>query len=171
VTAVRVEVPGTPAGAENFRLPDGRVFRVLLRLLTPPEKLATAAEVEVETEAVEVTASGEFVVEAGAPVVLPRRRAIVPLERVRAGLDTMRPGWRRLPLAGAALAAELDRLPNSIDEPELAEPGDRIRKGGAVFEYGLGVYADIREGRLREVPAAALSDTSSDAPSVDSLRP
>lgn len=170
MSAVRVEVPGTPQGAENFRLDDGRIFRVALRLVTPEAALAAAAEVEVETEAVEVTAAGEFVSAAGVPRVLPLRRALVPLERVRAGLDTMRPGWRRLPLQGAALAAELDKLPNSIELPDLAEPGDRARTGGVLFEFSLGVYAAIREGRLREVAPAA-PEPVSDASSAAALRP
>lgn len=154
-----ININGTPPNVGHYRLDDGRCIRIVLALVTKEVDLPTASFIEVETRGYEITDAGDFVTDANLePVTIKAQRARIPLEPVRAGLDSMKPGW-----------VLTDEEPGDLDEhfalPEVAEHDDRVLMGGHVYRYTLGLYEKVRRMRVSEVAAPPV------ALDLDALRP
>lgn len=147
----RIEVPDLASNATAYELDDGRIYRVHLILLTPAQNLATADYVEVETRGYQIIANGAFLVDDnGEPIMLPPQRARIPLANVRAGADTVKPGWvkQNLPEDEAALVEAVKGAKKLKNLPKSAEPGEKVQVGEELFAYGEGLYDQVRRGRL-----------------------
>jgi hypothetical protein len=151
-----VNIKGTPPAATNYQLDDGRIYRILLFLLTPESALATADDVSVETRGYEVTQDGSFVIDDnGEPITLPNQRARIPMANVRNGSATMKAGWNAQNLPeeeddeaykeATAGARKLKKLPSE------GEVGEKVLVDGTLYVYELGLYETIRQMRLQEV--------------------
>lgn len=174
----RIDIKDNPANASNYELEDGRIVRVHLRLLTPDSELAKAEFIDVETVAYEITKSGAFVVDDnGEPITLPKQRTRIPLANVRAGADSMKPGWTRQDLSydpknprdDVADVKQLKALPKS------GKSGDRVyvEADKSTYVYTDGLYETVRHSRVAEmlsiVPIAVVQTLTADQ--LKDLRP
>lgn len=173
----KVEIADTVASATNYQLDDGRIIRIHTKLITPEAQLADADFVEIETRGFEVTKSGAFVVDDdGVPVMIAPQRARIPLGNVRAGVDSVKPGWikQTLPDDEAAKAAALDPHKKLKNLPKTSEPGELARVGDELYTWTDGLYESVRRGRIAETAAAASAAANKpklDQASIDALKP
>lgn len=153
----RIEVKGLPANITAYELTDGSIYRIHMDMITPVDQLSTASDVEVETRGYLIDKDGSLLIDENLePITLPRQRARIPLANVRAGADTMKPGWvkQNLPEDEAQRAAALEGVKKLKNLPKTGEPGDTAHVGDELFVYGEGLYDSVRRGRLADLDVA-----------------
>lgn len=153
----RIEVKDLPANVTAYELADGSIYRIHMDLITPVDQLAAAADVEVETRGYLIDKNGSLLIDENLePITLPRQRARIPLANVRAGADTVKPGWvqRDAPTDPEASVRKLKNL------PKTAEAGDEVVVDDKFYIYSDGIYEQVRRNRLAslDVPAAETLD-------------
>lgn len=170
----RIDVKDLPSNATAYQLDDGRIYRIHMNLITPVSQLATADYVEVETNGYQIDKSGAFMVDDnGEPIMLPKQRARIPLANVRAGTDSVKPGWQvqSLPEDEAARDEALKGARKLKKLPSTAQPGDRVMVGDDLYVYGLGLYESVRRGRLNSIAPLAQDSSPLDQKMVEDLIP
>lgn len=161
----RIDVKDLPANATAYRLDDGRIFRVHLDLKTPAEQIATATDVEVETRGYQINEAGAFMIDDNQePITLPTQRARIPLENVRQGADTMKPGWQER----TAPENEDHPVKKLKNLPKTGAPGDEVSVDGKFYVYTEGLYESVRRNRIAELGAVAPTPVADQA-FVDSI--
>lgn len=169
----KIAIKDTPAGAENYQLEDGRIFRIYLDLKTPVAQLATAESIDVETRGYQIDKSGAFMVDDNQePIFLQPSRSRIPMANIRSGTDTAKPGWvQQVVLEGDELAEEDMKSVRKLKNlPKTGEPGDRVVVGDELYAWSDGVYDSIRRARLTNLPQEK-ADTPLDDATVESLIP
>lgn len=170
----RINVADLAANATAYELDDGRVYRIHMNLITPVQNLATADYVEVETKGYQIDKSGAFMVDDnGEPITLPPQRARIPLANVRAGLDTVKPGWvaQNLPEDEAAQAEALKGARKLKKLPSEGEAGDKVLVDDVLYGWGDGLYDQVRRQRLADLAPMADAPAALDDATIQDLIP
>lgn len=154
----RIEVKDTPAGATNYKLDDGRIVRVHLKVLTPESEIPTADMLAVQTNGYEINKDGAFIVDDnGEPITLAKNVTSVPLASIRNGSDNMNGGWVETDLAydpenPRADVADVRQLKTL---PKTGAANDRVyaKDDKKTYVYNAGQYETIRLRRAAEMAA------------------
>lgn len=170
----RINIADLAPNATAYQLDDGRVYRIHMNLITPVQSLSTADFVEVETKGYQIDKTGAFMVDDnGEPVMLPPQRARIPLANVRAGLDTVKPGWvaQTLPEDEAERAEALKGARRLKKLPGEGEAGDKVLVDDVLYGWGDGLYDQVRRQRLADLGAAPDAPAPLDDATIQALIP
>lgn len=170
-----VNVKGTPDGAANYELEDGRIFRVILKLKTPDEQIASADHLTLEAVGYEITKDGAFVVDEryGEPVTLRAQATQLPLAGIRAGTETAKPGWVRqaLPEGEVERDSVLEGVKKLKRLPGGGKDGDLLNIEGELYSWSEGTYEGLRRALLQQVQTPGTLGTAPDPEQLAALRP
>ena len=170
----KIDIKDLPSNATAYQLDDGRIYRIHMTLITPVSQLATADYVEVETNGYQIDKSGAFMVDENQePIMLPKQRARIPLANVRAGTDSVKPGWQvQQPSSGDTFTEEELKGARKLKKlPATAEQGDRVLVDDELYAYGQGLYESVRMGRLSQITQEPAAPSPLDQAAIDDLIP